>query len=148
MTPPHWPFFSVCSQHLHHILAAFLLTICPSGKFHVISAIDTNSVATTNVVSERTFAQLDRLKREKPNSSVLAIEGMVLFATNKTAAWLHSVQAKPASTESIFWTALCMALKNTDSYTGNGVDKLVKSSNSKFNKKNRNGWQKKLRPSK
>ena len=62
----------------------------PDGKFHVISAIDTNSVATTNVVSERTFAQLDRLKREKPNASVLAIEGMVLFATNKTAAWLQA----------------------------------------------------------
>ena len=59
----------------------------PGGKFHVISAIDTNSVATTNVVSKRTFAQLDRLKREKPNASVLAMEGMVLFATNKTAAW-------------------------------------------------------------
>ena len=62
----------------------------PGRKFHVISAIDTNSVAATNVVRERTFAQLDRLKREKPNASVLAIEGMVLFATIKTAAWLQA----------------------------------------------------------
>ena len=28
----------------------------PGGKWYVISAIDTNGVATTNVVSERTFA--------------------------------------------------------------------------------------------
>ena len=62
----------------------------PGGKFHVISAIDTNSVATTNVVNERTFAQLDHLKREKSNASVLAIEGMLLFAINKTAAWLQA----------------------------------------------------------
>ena len=109
---------------LHLLFTAFapysrrLLTDhLPGGKFHVISAFDTNSVATTNVVSERTFAQLDRFKRQKPNASVLAIEGMVLFQQTKP---LRGCRPKPASAESIFWTALCMALKNTDSYTGNG----------------------------
>ena len=78
--------FRAFAQYSRRLLTDHL----PGGKFHVISAIDANSVATTNVVSERTFVQLDRLKREKPNTSVLAIKGMVLFATKKIAAWLQA----------------------------------------------------------
>ena len=48
------------------------------------------SVPKTNVVSERDFAQLDRLLRQKPNASTLALEAMILFANNKTASWLKS----------------------------------------------------------
>ena len=48
------------------------------------------SVPKTNVVSERDFAQLDRLLRQKPNASTLALEAMILFANNKTAGWLKS----------------------------------------------------------
>ena len=48
------------------------------------------SVPKTNVVSERDFAQLDRLLQQKPNASTLALEAMILFANNKTASWLKS----------------------------------------------------------
>ena len=44
----------------------------------------------TNTVSERDFAKLDRLLREKPNASTLALEAMVLFSNNKTSKWLQS----------------------------------------------------------
>ena len=32
--------------------------------------------------------KLDRLLREKPNASLLALEGHILFSTNKTSKWL------------------------------------------------------------
>ena len=44
----------------------------------------------TNVVSERNFAKLDRLLREKPNASTLSLEAIVLFTNNRTASWLNS----------------------------------------------------------
>ena len=46
------------------------------------------SVPKTNVVSERDFAQLDRLLREKPNVATVALEGIVLFSNNATRQWL------------------------------------------------------------
>ena len=49
---------------------------------------ETMSVPATNVRSERDFALLDRLMREKPNASTIAIEAMVLYCNNKTAKWL------------------------------------------------------------
>ena len=51
---------------------------------------ETKSVPKTNTVSERDFAKLDHLLREKPNASTLALEAMVLFSNNKTAKWLQS----------------------------------------------------------
>lgn len=51
---------------------------------------ETKSVPKTNVVSERDFAQLDRLLREKPNASTLSLEGMIMFSNNKTGDWLRS----------------------------------------------------------
>ena len=91
----------------------------PGGKFHVISAIDTNSVAKTNVVSERTFAKLDRLKRENPKLLYLLPREWCCLQQTKP---LRGCRPKPASAGSIFWTALCMVLKNTNSYTGNGIE--------------------------
>ena len=44
----------------------------------------------TDTVSERDFAQLDHFMWEKPNASTIALEGMILFANNKTTAWLQS----------------------------------------------------------
>ena len=44
----------------------------------------------TNVISERDFAKLDRLLCEKPNATTLCLEGMILFANNKTSAWLDA----------------------------------------------------------
>ena len=40
------------------------------------------------MVSERDFAKLDRLLREKPNASLLGLEAHILFSTNKTSEWL------------------------------------------------------------
>lgn len=65
----------------------------PGGQFHSASddlRQETASVSSTNVVSERDFAQLDRLLREKPNARTLALEGMVMFANNKTSQWLSA----------------------------------------------------------
>ena len=62
------------------------------GKFDDVDEAlieDTVSVPKTNTVSERDFAQLDRLLREKPNASILSLEAMVLFSNNKTARWLN-----------------------------------------------------------
>jgi len=65
----------------------------PEGKYDnpsVQLATETKSVPKTNVLSERDFAKLDRLLREKPNATTLCLEGMILFANNKTSAWLDS----------------------------------------------------------
>ena len=58
------------------------------GKFDNADKIliqDTTSVPKTNTVSERDFAQLDRLLREKPNASILSLKPMILFSNNETA---------------------------------------------------------------
>lgn len=48
----------------------------------------TTSVKTTNTISERDFAQFDRLLRQKPNASTIALEAHILFSNNKTSTWL------------------------------------------------------------
>ena len=50
----------------------------------------TLSVKSTNTVSERDFAKLDRLIREKPHSTILALEAHILFSNNKTSLWFAS----------------------------------------------------------
>ena len=50
----------------------------------------TVSVRKTNTISERDFAQLDRLIREKPHSTMLSLEAHILFSNNKTSEWLHN----------------------------------------------------------
>ena len=56
------------------------------GTHEGITDDDILSVSKTNIVSERDFAQLDRLLQQKP----LALEAMILSAINKTASWLKS----------------------------------------------------------
>jgi hypothetical protein len=46
------------------------------------------SVKTTNIISERDFGMFDRLLREKPHATTLALEAHILFANNKTGKWL------------------------------------------------------------
>ena len=53
----------------------------------------TKAVPNTNTISERDFAKLDRLIREKPNASTLAMEAHILFANNKTSEWLNKKTA-------------------------------------------------------
>ena len=52
---------------------------------------ETASVQKTNTISERDFAQLDRLLREKPNATTMSIEAMVMFSNNKTSRWIRSL---------------------------------------------------------
>ena len=54
----------------------------------------TQHVPKTNVISERDFAQLDRLLREKPNIATVALEGIILFSNNQTRNWLEKKSAK------------------------------------------------------
>ena len=64
----------------------------PGGKFNSMSSTDKEvaaSVSPTNVISERAFAQLDRMARAKPNACQIALESMILFAANKTGDWLE-----------------------------------------------------------
>ncbi|CAG2253618.1 unnamed protein product [Mytilus edulis] len=70
----------------------------PGGKFSVDSAENfenlkniSRNVSTTKIISERDFAHLDRLTREKPNANTIAVEGMILFTNNKTLQWLYSL---------------------------------------------------------
>ena len=53
-------------------------------------ALETESVPKTNTICERDFALLDRFIRERPNSSTIAIESLVLFSNNRTRQWLES----------------------------------------------------------
>ena len=51
---------------------------------------ETISVKKTNTISERDFAKLDRLLREKPHATMLSLEAHILFSNNKTREWLES----------------------------------------------------------
>lgn len=64
----------------------------PGRKYHDPSAVvqeEGKSVASTNVVSERDFAQLDRFMREEPCARTIALEGIIMFS-NRTAEWLSA----------------------------------------------------------
>ena len=84
-------------QLIFHAFSALLTRLVsdhlPGGVYDNPSAqleVETGSAPNTNVISERDFAKLDRLLREKPNASTLTLEAMVLFSNNKTAQWLNS----------------------------------------------------------
>ena len=57
------------------------------GKPIEIIAKQTKSVPNTNAISERDFAQLDRLLREKPHSRTVALEGIILFVNKGMASY-------------------------------------------------------------
>ena len=52
------------------------------------------TVSATNIVSERDFANLDRLQRDKPNANLITLEGMILFPNNNTLSWLNSLDSE------------------------------------------------------
>ena len=51
---------------------------------------ETKSVPNINVTPERDFAVLDRLMTQKPNATYIALESLLLYSHNKTAAWLEN----------------------------------------------------------
>ncbi|VDI19982.1 Hypothetical predicted protein [Mytilus galloprovincialis] len=52
--------------------------------------VESTTVATT----KRDFANLDRLRREKPNANTIALEGIILFSNNKTLRWLDDMNVE------------------------------------------------------
>ena len=95
---------NVLTQELLQLLCkAFSITTnrllidhLPGGKFYTMDAElirDTGSVPTTNVSPERDFAVLDRVLREKPNATLIALEAFILFSHNKTSKWLDDLPA-------------------------------------------------------
>ena len=76
--------FSITTQRL-------LIDHLPDGiysSFNNDLREEVASVPTTNVAPERDFAMLDRLLREKPNATTIALESMILYSHNKTSNWL------------------------------------------------------------
>ena len=59
--------------------------------------IESKTVATTNIVSERDFTNLDRLRKEKNNANTIALEGIILFSNNKTLQWLTEMKSEKKS---------------------------------------------------
>ena len=60
------------------------------GKYEAPSEEQKNeskTVVKTNVMPERDFGMLDRLIMEKPRSTTLVLEGIIMFNKNKTGAW-------------------------------------------------------------
>ena len=88
-----------------------LIDHLPGGKFHSVTDAqviqDTASVPTTNVSPERDFAVLDRVLREKPNASLIALESLILFAHNKTSKWLDECEV--SEREKLFKAARMLA---------------------------------------
>ena len=83
--------FSAFSALLHRMVVDHL-----SGGIYDVELTEdklrqTASVQKTNTVSERDFAQLDRLLREKPNATIMSIEAMVMFSNNKTPKWIRTL---------------------------------------------------------
>ena len=75
---------------------------------------ETKSVPNSNTISERDFTKLDRLLREKPNATTIALEGLILFSNNKTAQWLHG--KSPENREAIFKRARKISPEFRDLY--------------------------------
>ena len=90
---------------LQFLFKSFAVTIqrllidhLPGGKYHNVSdpkiIQETMSVPKTNINPERDFGILDRLMSQKPNSTYIALESLLLFSQNKTSDWLFSKSAE------------------------------------------------------
>ena len=69
----------------------------PGGKYAnpTSSLVDeTSTCPKDNVAAERVFAGLDHLKRKSPNITALAMEGILLWALNKTGAFLDECSSE------------------------------------------------------
>lgn len=66
----------------------------PRGKFHLPSNLvltETKSAPKHNIITERDFAQLDRMLTNKPNISGISLSGCLMFQNNKTIDWLTNL---------------------------------------------------------
>ncbi|KAJ8048656.1 hypothetical protein HOLleu_01057 [Holothuria leucospilota] len=80
---------------------------------------ETQSVPTTNTTVERDFGMLDRLMREKPSASTLALEAMIMYKSNKTAQWTESLAEEERS------KYLCLARKSVARQKQRFVERLT-----------------------
>ena len=55
---------------------------------------ENKTVVKSNVMPERDFGMLDRLIMEKPRSTTLVLEGIIMFNKNKTCAWRDKLPQK------------------------------------------------------
>ena len=63
----------------------------PGGKYYQPTADimdETGICHTTNILSERDFAQMDRKVNQKQNISTIGASGVIMFMNNKTGKWL------------------------------------------------------------
>lgn len=69
-----------------------LLDHFPGEQHHSVTdrhlTEETVSVPTTNVAPERDIAIFDKLLREKPNATSIALKSMILFSHKETSRWL------------------------------------------------------------
>ncbi|KAL5011134.1 hypothetical protein ScPMuIL_013439 [Solemya velum] len=90
----------VCCLNFLIIIQRQLADCLPGGKFHEETnknktlRTESSTVKATNIVSERDFASLDRLRREKPNANTIALEGMLCYSSNNTLQWLDSLDSE------------------------------------------------------
>ena len=80
--------FSAFYSHIEHLVEDHLA----GGKYDNITETlceETLSVPNTNTISERDFAQLDHLLKEKSNATMLSLEALILFNNNQTSKWLN-----------------------------------------------------------
>ena len=82
---------------LDRVLADHQPVMIAAAENREVVISQTTSVKPTNTISERDFAQLDRLLREKPNASMIALEAHILFSNNKTSEWLRTKSSEERS---------------------------------------------------
>ena len=87
----HKSFFKLSSVVSQYYSPANCMITCLVAN-STIPLFSCKSVPKTNTFSERNFAKLDQLLREKPNAITLSLEAMILCTNNQTASWLR---AKP-----------------------------------------------------
>ena len=64
----------------------------PGGKYNRPQSVidDLKNCPSTNIVSERDFAQFDHKLKQKPTLSTILACGLIMFTNNKTSDWLSS----------------------------------------------------------
>lgn len=94
--------FQIMTQQALELMMASMLIVLerqavdqlPGGKYwnpsEHLKARAAN-VPATNVVSERDFAVLDMLVRQKPSARILSHEAMIMWMNNGTVAWLDNL---------------------------------------------------------
>ena len=53
--------------------------------------IQASNVPSSNIISERDFARFDNLLKTKPRSTTISLEATIMWASNKSAKWLDSL---------------------------------------------------------